>query len=134
MAITWQFFSDAGMTIPLALLSLQVPDVGGVAEAVVYFGSTAAGKTLQAASNPGTDAIMIAPIDSNGATGLETSNIKLALSYAGLSSATAGASLGVGTTRASGSALAIYVRLTTGAKAVGEYVDLALRTNAVLEA
>lgn len=134
MTITWKFYADAGMTTELTGLPLQVPDVGGVAETVVYFGSTVAGKTLQAASNPGTDAITVTPQDSNGATGLEATNLKLALTYAGLAGAAAGAAVAIGTSRASGSALAIYVRLTTGAEAVGSYTDLSLKTNALLEA
>lgn len=133
MTITWKFFSDAGMTAELTSLPLQVPDVGGVAETVVYFGSTAAGKTLRAASNPGTDAISVMPQDSNGATGLEVANLKLALTYAGLAGAVAGAAVSVGTSRVSGSSVAIYVRLTTGAEAVGSYTDLSLKTNALLE-
>lgn len=134
MTITWKFYADAGMTTELATLPLQVPDVGGVAETVVYFGSTVAGKTLQAASNPGTDAITIAPQDVDGATGLEASNLKLSLTYAGLAGATPGASVSVGTSRTSGTALAIYVRLTTGAETIGSYTDLSLKTNALLEA
>ena len=134
MTITWKFYADAGMTAELTSLPLQVPDVGGTTETVVYFGSTIAGKTLQAASNPGTDAITIAPQDADGATGLEASNLKLALTYAGLAGATAGAPVSVGASRTSGSALAIYVRLTTTAEAVGSYTDLSLKTNALLEA
>ena len=134
MTITWKFYADAGMTAELTSLPLQVPDVGGTTETVVYFGSTIAGKTLQAASNPGTDAITIAPQDADGATGLEASNLKLALTYAGLAGATAGAPVSVGASRISGAALAIYVRLTTAAEAVGSYTDLSLKTNALLEA
>lgn len=131
---TWQFFADAGMTTQLASLEQQLPDTGGSAETVVYFGSTASGKTLQAASNPGTDPITITPADAAGGSGLAASALRLALSYAGLASATPGAGVAVGSTLASGAPVAVYVRLTLGATAVGSYSDLSLTTNAAVEA
>lgn len=131
---TWNFFADAGMTTQLASLALSLPDTGGSAETVVYFGSPASGKTLQAASAPGTDPITITPADAAGGSGLAASALRLALSYAGLASATPGAGVTVGSTLAGGAPVAVYVRLTLGATAVGSYSDLSLTTNAAVEA
>lgn len=131
---TWKFFADAGMTVQLASLAQQLPDTGGSSEAVVYFGAPASGKTLQAASDPGTDPITITPADSAGESGLAASSVRLALSYAGLAAATPGAGVAVGSTLASGAAVAVFVRVTLGATAVGSYADLSLVTNPVIEA
>ncbi len=131
---TWKFFADAGMTTQLASLAQQLPDTGGSTETVVYFGSSASGKTLQAAGNAGTDPITITPADSAGGSGLAASSLRLALSYAGLASATPGAGVAVGSTLASGAPVAVYVRLTLGATAIGSYSDLSLTTNSVIEA
>lgn len=131
---TWKFFADQGMTTQLASLPLQAADTGGSADAVVYFGSTASGRTLQAASDPGTDPITITPIDADGGAGPAASALRLALSPAGLDGATPGAAVSVGTSLASGDAVAVYLRLTLGATAVGAYADLSLATNALIEA
>lgn len=131
---TWKFYADAGMTAQLASLPLQLPDTGGSVEAIIYFGSPSSGKTLQAASGPGTDPITITPADSAGGSGLAASSVQLALSYAGLAAATPGAGVAVGSTLASGAAVAVFARLTLGATAVGSYADLSLETNAVIEA
>ena len=130
---TFKFFSDPGLTAQLSSLPLQISDVGGVAETVVYFGSPSAGKTLRAASAPGTDPITITPADAAAGAGLAASAVRLSLSHPGLAVATPGAALAVGTSLAGGAAIAVYVRLTLGATAVGSYADLSLVTNAVLE-
>ena len=131
---TWKFYADPGMTAQLASLLQQLPDTGGSVEAIIYFGSTASGKTLQAASAPGTDPITITPADSAGGAGLAASALRLALSYAGLDAAAPGAGVSVGTSLSSGAPVAVYVRLTLPATMQGSYTDLALATNSVIEA
>lgn len=130
----WRFYADAGLTTELATLALQLPDTGGSADTVVYFGNPSPGKTLQAASDPGTDAITLMPTDADAGPGLATSNLRLALSYAGLASATPGAALALGTTLASVAPVAVYLRITAAATAPGAYSNLALATTPVIEA
>jgi len=133
---TWAFYSDAGLTARLSALQLQLPDTGGTAETVVYFGSPEAGKTLVAASAPGVDAVAISPADADDQTGLDAAHLRLALSYPALAAATPGAGVDVGTTLVSGAggAVAVFLQLTAGATPVGEYVDLSLQSSPVVEA
>jgi hypothetical protein len=136
MAVTWQFYADAGLTVPLTTLSAQQSSAGGAVDLLIYFGSTASGKSLQASSSPGVDPIQITPTDADGAgTNLAATAIKLALSAGGLTSATGGAALTVGTTLTSGTAGAVpvYVRLDSGTSTLGTYTDLSLDTNALIE-
>lgn len=135
MSTTWNFYADAGLTA-LAVGGAAIASVGSTQDRVLRFGSPATDKTLQAASNPGTDPVTITPADAAPGSGIEASAIQLALSAAGLDSATPGAPVVVGTTLNSGAAGAvlIYVRTARGALGVGNYADISLVTNAVIEA
>lgn len=64
---------------------------------------------LEANSDPGIDPITVSIVDSAPGGGVEASHIKLALSEAGLASATAGASLSLGASIDSGAANAVKV-------------------------
>ena len=134
MSTTWNFYADAGATT-LAEGGATVIDGLGPVDRVLYFASPAAGKTLQAASNPGVDAIEITVEDAAVASGVEAAAIRLALSAAGLAAATPGAALSLPATLTSGAAnaVAIYVRTEQGALALGTYTDLTLRTSALVE-
>lgn len=135
MSTTWDFYADAGLTTPAAG-GATIASAAGPTDRIVYFGSSESGKTLQAASAPGTDPIQISVVDAESGSGAASTAIALALSSAGLASATPGTSLAVGTTLNSGpaGAVPIYVRTTQGALTVGTYSDLSLETNAVVEA
>jgi hypothetical protein len=136
MAVTWQFYSDAGLTVPLTTLSAQQSSAGGAVDSLIYFGSAASGKSLQASSSPGVDPIQITPTDADGGgVNLAATAVKLALSAGGLTSATGGAALTVGTTLTSGTggAVPVYVRLDSGTSTLGTYTDLSLDTNALIE-
>ncbi|MDV7391110.1 hypothetical protein RZS08_07150 [Arthrospira platensis SPKY1] len=76
------------------------------------------------------------PTDAAPGSGIETSAIRLALSSAGLASATPGAALSVGATLNSGpaGAVVVYVRTARGSLGVGSYSGLSLATNSVVEA
>lgn len=132
MSLTYAFWADAGMTVPNAA-GATLTAGGSPTDRIVYFGSPVAGKTLRAASAPGTDPVQITIADAAGGTGIAASALKLALSAAGLNTAVAGAALSIGTTVNSGSAVAIYVRTTQGSLGVGLYEDLSLTTNTVVE-
>jgi hypothetical protein len=136
MSTTWQFYADAGLTVPVANQPVAQSSLGGAVDLLIYFGSTATGTTMQTSVNPGTDPIQITPTDSDGGgVQLAATAFKLALSAVGLDSATAGAALSVGTTLNSGTAGAVpvYVRVDTGTSTLGTYTDLSLVTTAVIE-
>lgn len=134
MSTTWNFFADAGLTVP-AVGGAAIASVGSQTDRVLRFGSPASAKILQAASDPGVDPITITPTDAAPGSGIEASAIRLALSAAGLDSATPGAALNIGTTLNSGTggAVLVYVRTSRGSLGIGEYADLSLVTNAVVE-
>ena len=132
MSLTFAFWADAGMTVPNTAGATLV-DGGSPTDRILYFGSPVAGKTLQAASAPGTDPVQVEVNDTNGASGAPASAVRLALTAGGLDTATPGAALSLGTSITSGTAIAVFVRTTQGALAVGSYADLQLRTVAVVE-
>lgn len=131
---TWAFFADSGLTVP-ATGGAAVASNGTSTDRLIWFGSPVAGKTLQAATSPGAANVQILVTDSAPGSGVEASAIRLALSSAGLSSATPGAALSVGTTLSSGpaGAVPVYVRSSRGALGVGVYPGLSLTTSSVIE-
>lgn len=135
MLIDLAFFSDPGLTAPATSLVAPQADDGSIAavERRFYLGSAVAGKTFRAASNPGVDPIAVSVADSNGVTGATAARVRLALTQAGLASATPGAPLVVGTQITSASPVSIWARLDGGALAAGMYTDLALVTSPVEE-
>lgn len=136
MATTLGFFSDAGLTAPLAALQfLAQADTAAQLDRVIYLGSPATGKKIQAAANPGVAVIELSVADADAAAGLAPANVKLALSAANLETAVAGAPLALGAEILAGAAssLAVHVRLAAGALAAGNYADLSLVTTPVIE-
>lgn len=134
MAGNWAFYSDDGLTA-LAAGGAAVATDGESADRFVVFGSPDLGTTLQAASDPGVDAIEVSVVDASGG-GIAATAIKLALSYSGLDAAIAGAPLVIGTTLSGGAAnsVRVYVRTLRGSLTEGLYSDLSLTTNAYIEA
>lgn len=134
MAITFKFYADPGLTTELATGGDTIVQGVGQHDRVIYFGSTASGTTLQAASSPGTDPVTLTPTGTG--TGVDATNIALSLSAIGLDSATPGDALTLGTSLASGaaSAVEVYVRTLGAALAPGSYPGLSITTNAVVEA
>jgi hypothetical protein len=137
MAITLDFYDDAGLTTVNTSIGATQADDGTspAVDRVVYLGSTASGKRFQAASNPGTDQIVVSIADSAVGSGLAATAVKLATSSGGLNTAVAGDPLSIGTEVLSGSAnkVAIHVRIDTPAVAAGTYTDLSLTTNTLIE-
>lgn len=132
----FRFYADPALTTTLSSLALTTLLDGGSASpvsAVVYFGKPTAGRQITPASG---SQITITPVDATSASGLSASAVKLALSESGLATATGGAALNIGATRSSGAAnaLAVWVSISPGAVAVGNYTDLSLVTNDVVEA
>lgn len=136
--MTFKFFSDDGLTVPFTGVG-PIPfaqSAGGAPSQVrVKFGSAAAGKRLQAASDPGTDPVQVSVIDDDDGTGLDTTAVRLALSAGGLASATPGAPLTIGTTILSGAenAVDVYISVDAGAVTPATFTDLKLRVAGVIE-
>lgn len=135
MAITFGFFSDAALTTPVVarIPFVQADSSPAAVDKVVYFGSPQANRVAQANSNPGTDPIVVSVTDGAGGAGSPASDVKLALSAAGLSSAIGGAPLNLPANIDSQSAIAIYIRVLDTTHAIGLNNDLSLTTNVLRE-
>lgn len=133
MSSTFAWWADAGMTVPLTRLNFVRDTTPSAVDAVAWFGSPVAGKTLRRQSAPGVDPLQVEIDDAASGSGVQVSNIKLALSSAGLSSATPGAALNLPATINSGTAIAVYVRLDSSIATVGNYDDVTLQVGDWLE-
>lgn len=137
MANSLKLYSDAGLSAEVTSIPAIQADDGSVPAVVrhLYLGSALSGKTFQAVSNPGVDPIAVSIADSNGATGATPAKVKLALTEAGLTSATPGAALNVGVTLLSGSAnaVSVWVEINGTGLATGTYNDLSLTTTNTVE-
>lgn len=135
MSNSLAFYRDAGLVALADVFDAQQTADGNAAavDRVFYLGSTAAGKVFRSSSNPGVDAISVAPAISGA--GLATTAIRLASSAAGLNSATPGAALAVGVEILSGAgnAVAVHVRIDAPAIAGGEYSNLRLVSSETME-
>lgn len=138
MALTFKLYTDAALTSLFSgTLSTSHNSTGstGRVDNKLYLGSTATSKTLQADSNPGVDQMTLTPADSAIGTGHEAAEVKLALSQAGLTAATGGVALNLGTSILSGSAnaLEIWIGIEATYLTVGVSTELSLTTNALRE-
>lgn len=123
MSTTWKWYSDAGLTVPLTRADFVRTSNAVAVERRLYFGSTAVGKKLQAASDPGGDQLQLAVADATTGEGVEASDIALALSSGGLATATPGAPVSIGTTLYSGvaGAIEVFVSIDSVIVAQGDY-------------
>ena len=124
MAFDW--WADSGMTVPLTRLDFVRTATPAAVDAKAYFGNPIAGTKLQNSTSPGSAPLQITVDDSAPGSGVEAAGIKLAASVGGLAGATAGAPLGIGTTLFAGPAVTVYVRVTSGITALGDYDDVSL--------
>lgn len=135
MSTTFKFYADPGLTTELVAGGATIVSPSPATDRLIYFGSVASGKTLQAASDPGSDPITISSADASVGDGIEASAIVLSLSALGLDSATPGDPINLGTSISSGTgnAIPVYVRTLRGSLGVGSYGGLSLTTNAIVE-
>lgn len=138
MAFTFAFFLDAGLTTAAAgnMVFQQNSDGStGPVDKVVYLGSTASAKKVQAASNPGVDQISISVVDAAAGSGHPASEVKLATTQGGLGGATGGASLNVGTQLLSGvgNAQPVWVRVQDSTGTPGTSTELSIQCNELTE-
>ena len=127
--MTFAWYSDAGLTAPLTRADFVRGSTAAAVNRVIYFGSTTAGKKLQNVNNPGINPVQVTVADSAGGSGVEVANVKMALSFAGLDTATGGAALSVGTSVLSGvvNAVAVFVRITSVITTPGNYDDASVQ-------
>lgn len=132
MSNSLAFFSDSGLTTPMTqLFAVQTNDGSAAAvDAVAYLGSPVSGTAFSASSAPGVDPIMVSIVDALTGLQIPSSSLRLATSNGGLSGATPGAALNVGTVINAGTAgaVAVHVRVDTAATAAGLYQNLTLAT------
>ncbi|MCB6184301.1 hypothetical protein LIN78_12170 [Leeia sp. TBRC 13508] len=135
MSLSFAFYMDAGLTVPFTMLS-AAQDMNETLPAVdqrVFFGSPASGKTLYAQTAPDIDPIILS-IEAVEA-GESVSSIRLANTAAGLATAVAGASIELGNKVLSGptNAVSFWVRITSQQTVAGQYTNLQLSTNDLVE-
>jgi len=130
----FKFFSDPALTTEIESLSVSTMLDGSTATpvpTVVYFGNDESGSVTK----EGGGQITVYPVDSDSGSGVAASSVRLALTEAGLSSATGGAALEIGSSIASGSANAVAVWVSVSANiAPGIYTDISLATSTLIEA
>ena len=129
------FFQDSGLAQPAArLTATAAADGSGSSDHCFWLGGTDATREHVAASAPGVDAIQVSISDSDGGDSLLPSAIALATTQVGLSTASPGAPLNVGTAIAGGSAQAVtvWVRVDTPVIDPAIYDNLSLTTNALI--
>ncbi len=135
---TFDFFTDTALTTP-APSPLQVShnsDFSDNPQDFQFFlGSLGSSLKIEANSNPGVDNIVISVIDSDPGNNHEDTEIKLATTQGGLTAATPGASLTVGTVVNSGAAndFEFWVRVTNAVSTVGTITELSFATNSLKE-
>lgn len=116
MALTFAFFTDAALTTPATAALPFVQSVASPAavDRILWLGSRRPDRVARLASSPGSP-ILLTP------TGPGAANVRLALSAAGLDSATPGAALAVGNELAGGlaQAIAIHIRALDTSHTVG---------------
>lgn len=137
MALTFKIYSDSGLVTEADPVINQASDgTTGAVDIQLWLGSNTASKQLQASSSPGVDNIVVSIADSAPAAGQAASSIKLALTQAGLTAATAGASLDLGEHTAAsgvGNAITFWARVTASLLTGGTYTDLSLALADVIE-
>ena len=135
MSLNFGLYMDAGLTTPFTQLAVA-QDVSASLPAVsqrVFFGCPTAGKTLYAQSAPNVDSIILS-VEATGA-GESASSIKLSATSAGLATAVAGASIDLGKSILGGvnNAISFWVRITSQQTVAGQYDNLQLTTNDLVE-
>lgn len=101
----------------------------------LWLGSVAAGKTLQAESNPGVAQIALSVVDAAAGSGHPASEVKLSLTQGALTAATGGASLNLGTSISSGvgNAVTFWIGIQDSTGVVGTSTELSVSTNLLKE-
>lgn len=135
MSLTYRFWADSGLTVPLTAGDFYNSTASGSRhDRVVYFGSDVDADPIQDAVNPGIDPISFEVADAAGGTPPAASAVTLALTYGELDTNTPGAPLDIGIEVLSGAANAVtvFMRFEGGISTPGDYTDLTLQTSPVI--
>lgn len=130
-------YSDSNLTIEQTapLVSVQKSDgLDPPNDFLLYLGSPNGLYRLQANSNPGVDPIVATIVDASPGSGHETTEVKLALSSAGLDTAVAGDPLTLGVTLLGGvsNAVEIHIRVNDATLTPGYSQELSVQLNDVV--
>lgn len=135
--MAFDIFLNAALTTPVTTLTVNQDTSGSTAPVQfhLYLGSTSVGVILRTLVNPGTDQIQVSINDSTVGTGALPTYCKLALTQAGLATASAGAPLNLGTVITSGVANAVgfWLQVSDTSGVQGTKTDLSLTTNTLGE-
>lgn len=129
MATDIEIFHDAGGTSPVTSENplTAEPDVGSAAAGQQkWVGSIVDGIKHRRKTLPGTNQLQLSVADASGASGLAVTDVRFALTEAGLPSATWGAPLNLGVEILSGVANLVpyWYQVKDSAAAVAQYADL----------
>jgi phage tail sheath gpL-like len=134
MALIPYVYNDIGLTDQFddATDTLGVQAISGESQyGVFYIGTPTSGQQLEDSTSPGSADITVSITDSNGATDVETTDIKLSVT-SDFTGATGGASLAIGTTIVYGTPAAVYYQWTNNTGG-GDYTDISLSVSAMQE-
>lgn len=124
MATSFKFYTDAALTTEFTPgVDWLGPVTSPPQDFVLYLGSTVSANKVEASSDPGIDQITISITDTDPGNNLEATDIKLATTNGGLTGATGGASLDLGTVINGGSANAAEVHIRVAFAAGGIVTD-----------
>jgi hypothetical protein len=128
------FIFSASATLDSEATSLSIAGSPTTQDFTRYFGSTDSALKVEANSDPGNDQITVSIVDADPGNGHEASEIKLALTEAGLDTAVGGASLDLGTSITGGTSnkKTIWIRATNTEGSVYD-LNLKLQINELLE-
>jgi hypothetical protein len=133
MAVTFKFYKDSGLTQPFVPGNDYIGPVTTPPDdsLVLYLGSTDATKKLQATTSPGTNPVQVTIADADIGNDLETTDVTISDSYAGLSTATAGAALDLPATILGGVAnkATIYIKVDFAAGGIASDVNVTLNVS-----
>lgn len=130
--MTYDFYQDDSLAIPLEDFAGWIEaDDGSTSpqDKRIKLGSPAAGRIAKTQTNPGVNHILVSLSDANAGTGEPVSAFRLAMSQAGLASATPGAPLDLGVTQIQSgvaNAVAFWIRVDDQTGVAGDYADVSL--------
>lgn len=136
MATTFKLYKDSGLTQPFVPGTDYIGPVRNPPEDFsIYLGSTETLNKVEAASDPGVDQIVASVSDAVASSGLEATDIKLALTPGGLTGATGGASLNLATSISGGvgNAVEVHIRVAFAAGGLVSDQNVSVDINSLVE-
>lgn len=137
--LTFKIYTNAALTVEFTgnLVATQNVDGStGRQDSQVWLGSTAAGKVLQADSDPGVDQITVGIVDAAPGSGHPASDVTLALTQGGLDTAVPGDPLDLGVEIQSGvgNAVSFWIGIEDSTGVIGTSTELQVTSVTLREA